>query len=173
MRATSRMTSREPTTASAEPTESPPPFPRCRTGGAGLGGRRFLLPVARQVSYIGDHMVTSSLPGFRDFYPADLALRSHIFRTWREVASRYGFVDYRSLYRRANRLLDEVGLELSPSTPVERLSVAQMQMVEIARALSGESRLLIMDEPTAALTDKEISRLFEIIRRLKERGVTT
>lgn len=57
-------------------------------------GRRFLLPVAGRPAYIGDLMTTSSLPGFRDFYPADLALRSHIFRTWREVAYRYGFVEY-------------------------------------------------------------------------------
>jgi histidyl-tRNA synthetase len=52
------------------------------------------LPVAGDAAYIGDLMTMSSLPGFRDFYPADLALRSHIFRTWREVAARYGFVEY-------------------------------------------------------------------------------
>ena len=52
------------------------------------------MPLARGAAYIGDVMITSSLPGFRDFYPADLALRSHIFRTWRKVARRYGFVEY-------------------------------------------------------------------------------
>ncbi len=52
------------------------------------------MPVAQAASYIGDLMTTTSLPGFRDFYPADLALRAHIFRTWRAVASRYGFVEY-------------------------------------------------------------------------------
>lgn len=52
------------------------------------------MPLARGAAYIGDVMITSSLPGFRDFYPADLALRSHIFRTWRRVALRYGFVEY-------------------------------------------------------------------------------
>jgi len=52
------------------------------------------LPVGQAASYIGVVMTTSSLPGFRDFYPADLALRAHIFRTWRTVASRYGFVEY-------------------------------------------------------------------------------
>lgn len=52
------------------------------------------MPVGQAASYIGLLMTTSSLPGFRDFYPADLALRAHIFRTWRTVASRYGFVEY-------------------------------------------------------------------------------
>ena len=52
------------------------------------------MPVGQAASYIGVLMTTSSLPGFRDFYPADLALRAHIFRTWRTVASRYGFVEY-------------------------------------------------------------------------------
>ena len=52
------------------------------------------MPVAGAAAYIADLMIASSLPGFRDFYPADMALRSHIFRTWREVARRYGFVEY-------------------------------------------------------------------------------
>ena len=52
------------------------------------------MPVGQAASYIAVLMTTSSLPGFRDFYPADLALRAHIFRTWRTVASRYGFVEY-------------------------------------------------------------------------------
>ena len=89
-----------------------------------------------------------------------------------DLPNRAGFVNFQKLNRRARELLDEVGLDVSPSTPVERLSVAQKQMVEIAKALSGESKLLIMDEPTAALADKEITRLFEIIHRLKTKGVT-
>lgn len=89
-----------------------------------------------------------------------------------DIPSHSGLVDFRSLNARAQALLDEIGLDISPRMPVERLSVAQKQMVEIARALSSESKLLIMDEPTAALTNKEISRLFEIIHRLKARGVT-
>ena len=89
-----------------------------------------------------------------------------------DLPSRAGLVDFRTLNRRARELLDEVGLDVPPSTPVERLSVAQKQMVEIARALSSESQLLIMDEPTAALADKEITRLFEIIKALQAKGVT-
>ena len=89
-----------------------------------------------------------------------------------DLPNRRGLVNFRMLNRRARELLGEVGLDVPPSTPVEHLSVAQKQMVEIAKALSSESRLLIMDEPTAALTDKEITRLFEIIKNLQARGVT-
>lgn len=83
-----------------------------------------------------------------------------------------GLVNYRALYRQAQAVLDEVGLDVPPAMPVERLGVAQMQLIEIAKAISNESRLLILDEPTATLTPKEIARLFEIIGRLKGRGVT-
>lgn len=89
-----------------------------------------------------------------------------------QLPNRFGLVNFSTLNAKAQALLDEVGLDLSPKVLVERLSVAQMQMVEIARALSTESNLLIMDEPTASLSSKEITRLFEIIHRLKARGVT-
>ena len=74
--------------------------------------------------------------------------------------------------RQAQAVLDEVGLDVSPRTPVELLGVAQMQLIEIAKAISNESKVLILDEPTATLTPKEIDRLFEIVARLKSRGVT-
>jgi len=85
---------------------------------------------------------------------------------------RLGVVDFRALERQAEALLAEVGLEVSPRARVETLGVAQMQLVEIARAISSRSRVLILDEPTATLTPREIGRLFEIVARLKARGVT-
>jgi ribose transport system ATP-binding protein len=84
---------------------------------------------------------------------------------------RLGLLDRRTLHRRSRELLDEVGLDIPVSTKVERLGIAQMQLVEIAKAISGDSRLLIMDEPTATLTPRETDRLFQIIRRLSEQGV--
>ena len=69
-------------------------------------------------------------------------------------------------------ILETIGLKISPRTPVELLGVAQMQLVEIAKALSSESKVLILDEPTATLTSKEIDTLFRIIQRLKGKGVT-
>lgn len=85
---------------------------------------------------------------------------------------RYGIMDRTSLNRRAAELLDEVGLALDPRTLVSELGVAQMQLVEIAKALGYDSKLLVLDEPTATLTPPEIDRLFAIIGRLKARGVT-
>jgi len=81
-------------------------------------------------------------------------------------------VDYRRLYQETEKLLDMVGLDVSPKTPVELLGVAQMQLIEIAKALSSESRVLVLDEPTATLTANEINRLFLIIKGLRDQGVT-
>ena len=88
------------------------------------------------------------------------------------LPQRRGIVDYREMNRRAAELLEEVGLNVRPTTPVARLGVAQMQLIEIAKTLVFESKLLILDEPTATLTAKEVDRLFDILRRLKARGVT-
>src|SRR5512133_3344769 len=81
-------------------------------------------------------------------------------------------IDWPEMYRRTQELLDEVHLSLDPRRPVLGLGVAHQQMVEIAKALSLNAKLLIMDEPTSALTDTEINQLFAIIRKLKERGVS-
>ncbi len=80
-------------------------------------------------------------------------------------------VDYRKLYRDAQALLEYLGLDMNPRTPVEMLGVAQMQLVEIAKAISSDCRVLILDEPTATLSPKDIARLFEIVRRLKDKGI--
>jgi ribose transport system ATP-binding protein len=89
------------------------------------------------------------------------------------LPSRWGLVDFREMNRRAAELLSEVGLDVAPTTEVSRLGVAQMQLVEIAKALCHESKLLVLDEPTATLTAREVDRLFEILHRLKAKGVTT
>jgi ribose transport system ATP-binding protein len=85
---------------------------------------------------------------------------------------RHGLVNYVEMNRRAAALLKQVGLDILPTIPVERLGVAQTQLVEIAKALCHESKLLILDEPTATLTSKEIERLFGILRQLKANNVT-
>lgn len=78
----------------------------------------------------------------------------------------------RRLQRMAQALFDEYGLELDPAERVERLSPARQQMVEIARAIAGEARVMIMDEPTAPLAASEVRVLFSIIEKLRGRGVT-
>ncbi len=80
-------------------------------------------------------------------------------------------VDWPEVWRRSTELLEQVGLRVSPQTLVRELSVAQKQMVEIARALARNVRVLILDEPTSSLTERETERLFGIIAALRERGV--
>jgi ribose transport system ATP-binding protein len=90
----------------------------------------------------------------------------------REPRGRLGvFIDERELNRKATEIFERMRLKLDPRTLVGDLTVAKQQMVEIAKALSFHSRVLIMDEPTAALNDAEIEDLFRIIRQLKSEGV--
>ncbi len=84
-----------------------------------------------------------------------------------------GMVDWRRLHVSAARLLADLGMEIEPGTLVSRLSLAQQQMVEIAKALAGDApaTILVMDEPTSALTSREVDQLFALIGRLAARGV--
>ena len=81
------------------------------------------------------------------------------------------FIKSKEMVKTAGEILRKLGLELHPQRKVRALRIGEQQMVEIAKALSIESRVLILDEPTAALTDKEIEHLFEIIQGLKRQGV--
>ncbi len=102
----------------------------------------------------------------------DLTVAQNIF-IGREERGAGFFLDDRALNRRARDLFDRLGLALDPAEPVARLTVARQQMVEIAKALSFDAKVLIMDEPTAALNDAEVDVLFELIRRFRspETGV--
>jgi ABC-type sugar transport system ATPase subunit len=84
---------------------------------------------------------------------------------------RFGIIQWEDLYSRARKLLDELHLPLDPRTPVGHLGIGQQQLVEIAKALSQEARILVLDEPTAALTDAEVETLFGILDKLLARGV--
>jgi len=84
---------------------------------------------------------------------------------------RFGIIRWDELYARARRLLADLRLALDPHTPVRNLGIGQQQLVEIAKALSQEARLLVLDEPTAALTGAEVETLFGILNNLRVRGV--
>jgi ribose transport system ATP-binding protein len=81
------------------------------------------------------------------------------------------FIDYDRVHREAQKWLDMLGVEIDSRVPASSLSVAQMQLVEIARAISRESRILLLDEPTASISPHETKTLFTVIRALRARGV--
>jgi ribose transport system ATP-binding protein len=89
----------------------------------------------------------------------------------REPVRMAGVIDRRKLVADARRLLASLGVSSDPEVPVNSLGVAEQQMVEIAKALSIDARILVMDEPTSALTEAEIEQLFAAIRRLTSNGV--
>jgi ribose transport system ATP-binding protein len=82
-----------------------------------------------------------------------------------------GLVDWKEMNRHAQALLAEMGINLDVRKMVSDISVAEQQFVEIAKALSKQARVLIMDEPTAALSDQETTKLFDIIRGLRDKGI--
>ena len=84
---------------------------------------------------------------------------------------RLGMVDRRQMRRIAQEALDRIGLDVDLDQSVGELGIARQQLVEIAKALSQDARLLILDEPTAALTGREIDALFRVVHELKDRGV--
>lgn len=85
--------------------------------------------------------------------------------------TRRGLVDWRALYRQAQAILTELGLDIDARTMVEDLAIGEQQMVEIARALVGDPKTIVLDEPTSSLTRSEEEALFDLVRRLKDRGV--
>lgn len=101
----------------------------------------------------------------------DLTVEENIF-LGKEIYGKLGILDKAAMRKKALEVISLLEVELNPSETLKNLSVGQRQMVEIARALLYEVKVIIMDEPTAALTNKETERLFEIIRSLKEKGVS-
>ena len=100
----------------------------------------------------------------------DLSIAENVF-LGNLPKKKFGTVDWQELYSRTGELLLDLGLDIDPETPISALTVAQQQLVEIARALSRQARIIIMDEPTSALSQTEIESLFAVIRRLQGRGV--
>lgn len=101
-----------------------------------------------------------------------LSIAENIFQG-RLPKNRFGLIHYKRLFEESKRLMNEVGLEsLSPDTLVRDINVSQQQQVEIAKALSYNAKLLIMDEPTSALTPNEAQLLHDIMRKLKRTGIT-
>src|SRR5262249_53324642 len=100
----------------------------------------------------------------------DLTVAENVF-AGRHPRSRVGSVDWSQMRSNVRTILDELGVDFGPDTPVRGLGVADRQLLEVAKALSTSARLLIMDEPTAALSPHEVTSLFATVTRMRERGV--
>ena len=98
-----------------------------------------------------------------------LSARENIFLG--QESSTFGFIRRREELRQAEALLERVGVEIDPDVPCHQLSIAQQQVVEIAKALSLDAKIIVMDEPSATLTPQEVGRLFEVIRELQQQGI--
>lgn len=101
----------------------------------------------------------------------ELDVASNIY-LGREPRTVKGILDKKKIYRDTQELLNRISAPINPRTTIKRLSVAEKQMVEICKALSIRSKILIMDEPTAVLSQREIDKLFEIIRAMQRQGMS-
>lgn len=102
----------------------------------------------------------------------NLDIASNIFLGREPRKGPLGLVDRRKLYEDASKIAAYVGISAPLTTPVEKLSPGERQLVEIAKALSAKSKVLVLDEPTSSLTPSEAAKLFEVMRRLKTQGVS-
>ena len=101
---------------------------------------------------------------------SELSITENLF-LGQEITNKFGLLNYRKMHKKARKLLGRLQLNIDPRTPVNRLRVGQQQLVEIARALLFDSKILIMDEPTSAISDSEAEILFKIIHDLKSKNV--
>lgn len=101
----------------------------------------------------------------------ELTVAQNIF-LGREPVSGIGFINSKKMNEEAKRLLDSFKIDINPATPIKDLGVGKQQMVEIAKALAKKMDVLVLDEPTSALTEKEVQALFTIIRDLRKSGVS-
>jgi ribose transport system ATP-binding protein len=101
----------------------------------------------------------------------DLTVAANIF-LGREMTGRFGLVDNRAMERRSREMFKRLGTPINPRARVGDLRIGDQQMVEIAKALMFDAAILIMDEPTSALSDAEVARLFRVINDLRRAGTT-
>jgi inositol transport system ATP-binding protein len=100
-----------------------------------------------------------------------MTVAENIFLGREPVRGRTGWVNHKELYQKTQDLLDALDIHVEPTVKMVELSIASMQMIEIATAISYNSKLVIMDEPTSAITEKEVDHLFKMINNLRDKGV--
>ena len=140
-------------------------FHRPDAGIVKIGGEVLELRSPKQAQVLGIAVVQQEPLLF-----PDLDVAENVFMG-RHPRDRFGRVDWKRMHREVDQLLASLDVSLSSHTPVQGLSVAEQQLVEIARALSLQARVLVLDEPTAALSAHEVEELFVIVKQLRARGV--
>ena len=135
------------------------------------GGR--LLVHGREVHFTGPHDALAAGVGMVHQELAfcdNLSVAENLCLS--DLPARGGMVDHGEMVRRAEAMLDETGTQLDVTRPFGKLAIGQRQMVQIAAAVGGGARIIVFDEPTSSLSQAEAERLFDLIERLKARGVT-
>jgi rhamnose transport system ATP-binding protein len=128
-----------------------------------LDGRRIEIHNSAQAQHYGIAAIYQEPMIFSDLNVAENIFISH--------QGRGAVVNWRSLYREAEAILTKLGVQLDVRSPARGLTLAAQQTVEIAKALSLKTRVLIMDEPTASLSANEVAQLFKLVRNLRDQGV--
>jgi rhamnose transport system ATP-binding protein len=129
-------------------------------------GEKLAFTSPRQALEHGIGMVYQEMLAF-----PNLTVAGNIF-AGREITTRVGWLDEAAMFARTKTLLDELHIPVAPDTPMEQLPAALSQLVQVARALAFDCKVLVLDEPTTSLTDVEVDHLFREVRALKERGMT-
>ena len=101
----------------------------------------------------------------------DLTVEENMF-LGKEIKKAFGICDRKAMRKRVQEILDMLGVDIDPSQRMDELSIGQQQMIEIAKALMVDAKVIIMDEPTAALTQSETEVLFEVVNSLRKKGVS-
>ena len=132
-----------------------------------MAGEQVFISNPKQSQELGIAMIYQEIRLFQDLDIAEnVFMRREPIKKWNRL------IDWDKTYNETRKYLKEFELNINVRTPVKSLSSGQQKFVEIIKALSQNARIIIMDEPTAALTDNEIQTLFKVIRDLKNKGVT-
>ncbi len=135
------------------------------TGTIKVGGQQTLIEKPADARAAGISLIYQELS-----VATNLTVAENVFMG-SEPRTRWGMADIAEMNRRTEEVLRTLDAPFTATTPASKLSIAQQQQVEIARALIHEGRILIMDEPTAALSDRETEALFRIVRKLRDEGI--
>src|SRR3954468_788973 len=126
-------------------------------------------PLAHVDPQAARHLGVGIVPQELAPYP-DLTVYENLF-VGRELRNRLGGLDRREMIKRAKGMLDTYGVDIDPRKRIGDLSIALIQLVEIAKATTWGATVLLLDEPTSAIPDREVERLYDVVRTLKKQGV--